>query len=316
MLMRGRLTIASNLLILTFFASTMVLAETIGLTTPSGWSGNYATVQRSILDAGNIGPTVTLRDSTIVKTETTNANFSTFPVATGGASGWTASRYQVLKGVVDSSISNGGSETYSWRSVGAYRDEIFFQTGNGQPAELRLTLNVKATGSTYDVAPIDLPWDPGGAYYSPYSSLWIVWSYPTAGSQYAQTWIETFGRNQSLNYDGSVTLSTRLAGYVGPPEYEAAYQDGYDINSGTYLPFSLMVSGTVKYGSLDWANTAEFVEFTAYQNGHQLNRNEFGINGDWGAPVPVPEPETYAMLLAGLGLLGFMARRRKQKEAA
>jgi uncharacterized protein YjiK len=28
--------------------------------------------------------------------------------------------------------------------------------------------------------------------------------------------------------------------------------------------------------------------------------------------APVPEPETYAMLLAGLGLLGFVARRRKQ----
>ena len=27
--------------------------------------------------------------------------------------------------------------------------------------------------------------------------------------------------------------------------------------------------------------------------------------------APVPEPETYAMLLAGLGLMGFMARRRK-----
>lgn len=27
---------------------------------------------------------------------------------------------------------------------------------------------------------------------------------------------------------------------------------------------------------------------------------------------PVPEPETYAMLLAGLGLIGFAARRRKQ----
>lgn len=28
--------------------------------------------------------------------------------------------------------------------------------------------------------------------------------------------------------------------------------------------------------------------------------------------APVPEPETYAMLLAGLGLLGFAARRRQQ----
>ena len=33
------------------------------------------------------------------------------------------------------------------------------------------------------------------------------------------------------------------------------------------------------------------------------------------ATVPVPEPESYAMLLAGLGLMGFVARRRKQKAA-
>ncbi len=36
-----------------------------------------------------------------------------------------------------------------------------------------------------------------------------------------------------------------------------------------------------------------------------------------GVPVnAVPEPESYAMMLVGIGLLGFMARRRKQKEAA
>lgn len=29
--------------------------------------------------------------------------------------------------------------------------------------------------------------------------------------------------------------------------------------------------------------------------------------------LAVPEPETYAMMLGGLGLLGFMARRRKQR---
>ena len=31
--------------------------------------------------------------------------------------------------------------------------------------------------------------------------------------------------------------------------------------------------------------------------------------------APIPEPETYAMLLAGLGLMGFIARRRKRNQA-
>jgi hypothetical protein len=33
---------------------------------------------------------------------------------------------------------------------------------------------------------------------------------------------------------------------------------------------------------------------------------------DIGGVAPVPEPETYAMLLAGLGLVGWQARRRTQ----
>lgn len=31
--------------------------------------------------------------------------------------------------------------------------------------------------------------------------------------------------------------------------------------------------------------------------------------------APVPEPETYGMMLGGLGVLGFLARRRKSKQA-
>jgi hypothetical protein len=31
------------------------------------------------------------------------------------------------------------------------------------------------------------------------------------------------------------------------------------------------------------------------------------------AVTPVPEPESYAMLVAGLGVLGFVSRRRQQR---
>ena len=33
-------------------------------------------------------------------------------------------------------------------------------------------------------------------------------------------------------------------------------------------------------------------------------------------PAPVPEPETWAMLLAGLGVLGHVARKRKATQPA
>jgi hypothetical protein len=38
---------------------------------------------------------------------------------------------------------------------------------------------------------------------------------------------------------------------------------------------------------------------------------EINNHGQVAAVGSIPEPETYAMLLAGLGLLGFIARRRK-----
>jgi hypothetical protein len=39
------------------------------------------------------------------------------------------------------------------------------------------------------------------------------------------------------------------------------------------------------------------------------------VTFNFGSAAPIPEPETYALMLAGLGLLGFAARRRKQKVA-
>jgi hypothetical protein len=48
-----------------------------------------------------------------------------------------------------------------------------------------------------------------------------------------------------------------------------------------------------------------------FDNANDGTENVFLIGGP--SVTPVPEPETYALMLAGLGVVGCMARRRKQQ---
>lgn len=80
-----------------------------------------------------------------------------------------------------------------------------------------------------------------------------------------------------------------------------AYYRYYDDTRGT------PGGGLIPMGPLQYFGTAEGALFN---NGADWTRAGISIS------QAVPEPETYAMLLAGLGLLGAVARRRKQKEAS
>lgn len=70
----------------------------------------------------------------------------------------------------------------------------------------------------------------------------------------------------------------------------------------------------------DFSNTVGFTGLSFHDADGNDVTNMFRVSFD--SPLafidntaPVPEPETWAMLLAGLGALGFTARRRKQLEA-
>ncbi|MDO9311630.1 MAG: PEP-CTERM sorting domain-containing protein, partial [Nitrosomonas sp.] len=64
-------------------------------------------------------------------------------------------------------------------------------------------------------------------------------------------------------------------------------------------------------------NTPDLVDLSAYNDVTSIRIHDITDGGGLGwdnftFATAVPEPETYAMLLLGLGLLGFMAQHKKE----
>lgn len=73
------------------------------------------------------------------------------------------------------------------------------------------------------------------------------------------------------------------------------------------------------FGMIGVGGGGDYQAFFANADGsdNQLHYDSGSFaSAHWSVTSPVPEPETYALLLAGLSLLGFAARRRKLNEAA
>jgi PEP-CTERM motif len=95
------------------------------------------------------------------------------------------------------------------------------------------------------------------------------------------------------------------------------YFDDSNGDGGVYPPASVIIDGTAfavadPAGSAPFAFNAPF-SFTGTDLVVTINRRTqwvFLSEVQFDAVSLVPEPQTYALLLAGLGLLGFAARRR------
>lgn len=91
--------------------------------------------------------------------------------------------------------------------------------------------------------------------------------------------------------------------------------------SGSYVSFTSVTlngqawavtpAGQFSFASIEYSGSGPFQLIV---DGTKLSSSK-GFKSEYGGSIlvsAVPEPETYAMLLAGLGVMGAIARRRKQ----
>ncbi len=94
-------------------------------------------------------------------------------------------------------------------------------------------------------------------------------------------------------------------------EIDIFFLDGFTPTTGEFFDF-IATGASAQFGNgFSWqvlGLNSDFTFGTDFAGGFTLNTT--------GTLAPVPEPETYALMLAGLALLGFVARRRKQQFAS
>jgi hypothetical protein len=128
-------------------------------------------------------------------------------------------------------------------------------------------------------------------------------------------WIITTTPNPviTFNFAGSLLINTitiqmdntQVGGVFAPVNILI---DGISHSFSAPTPGSV---GSVSFAALGLLGSSHTIEFDQTINTPWTFVSEISFDG----VAAVPEPETYAMLLAGLGLLDFVARRRKQKTA-
>ncbi|WP_240791862.1 PEP-CTERM sorting domain-containing protein [Rhodoferax bucti] len=119
----------------------------------------------------------------------------------------------------------------------------------------------------------------------------------------------TLGAHSSITFGALSSLSSHYEKGLGESGYAGTY---FEIRDA--LPASSVQSDSLTYAS-DLLTTPLSTSFNNDTDATVTKMLVIGafVQGESFPVTPVPEPETYAMLLAGLGLMGAVARRRQTK---
>jgi hypothetical protein len=191
--------------------------------------------------------------------------------------------------------------------VSAHADTItgLVNTGTGASgtADTNYVLNGNTTGyvTQNNVWPIG-PWLANSA-----TSKWITPTQNQAQS-FDATANGTYIWTLSFDLSGYNPATASFSGRFAADNSATVSLNGTQI--GTSAGFGSFSSFAASSGFVSGLNTLSFVVTNLKQNGG----NPTGLRAEFLASsvTAVPEPETYAMLLAGLALMGAVARRRKQ----
>ena len=183
------------------------------------------------------------------------------------------------------------------------------------PALVNTSFEITSVGGWYTYGNVAEGWNfTGGAGVSANGTPW--YGTTASGSHFAFLQLvssvsQTFTSSSAFDYNFS---------------FDTALRPGYRSGQTVQVALDGQLLGTVASLTPTWTTTA----FSAAHIGagtHTLTFSgtaDYPTYGDTSAfldnvrmtVTPVPEPETYALMLAGLGVLGAIARRRKCQSLA
>jgi hypothetical protein len=179
-------------------------------------------------------------------------------------------------------------------ATGSAHADLDYLSNTGFGATNGWTATVQTFTSTIDQGLLGFSFMGASSAQSVYTFNLYDWSTSgdhTALFSSAQSW------NAGLNSIDGINLSL-LAGHV----YAA------EVNYGSMTSGGMLYGGDVYSGGNGFWSESGGGNQASYAYFPNLD-TAFAVR--YGTISPVPEPQTYAMMLAGLGLIGFIAYRRK-----